>query len=212
MNFPQESVKLASHAGVLRGARFSSWGKRAPQKRLRGRLQWSRRPPWNKTENALYAISISGSTVLKLIPTAMIFGTCSDRQGVYINNGWSQIIPFKKVREYSVQIPVRGKLKLSSVTDNNLINSNNSINNNKCNEKNLYFDNNVTASVAGGIAISSFHRHVNSVCRTEIISISWVFLCLRPRLFLGNIWYIISPFQLKLKLRNHQSPEVSYSL
>ena len=76
-----------------------------------------------------------GSTPLKLIPTAMIFGTCSDRQGVCVNNGCSQIIPFKKVREYSVQIPVRGKLKLSSVTDNNLINSNNSINNNTCNEK-----------------------------------------------------------------------------
>ena len=65
----------------------------------------------------------------------MIFRTCSDRQGVCVNNGCSQIIPFKKVREYSVQIPVRGKLKLSSVTDNNLINSNNSINNNTCNEK-----------------------------------------------------------------------------
>ena len=26
--------------------------------------------------------------------------------------------------------------------------------------------------VAGGIAISSFHRHGNSVCRTDIVSIS----------------------------------------
>ena len=81
-------------------------------------------------------ISISGSTALKLIPTAMIFGTCSDRQGVCVNNGWSQIIPFIKVREYSVQIPVCGKLKLPSVTDNNLININNSINNNNNNKWN----------------------------------------------------------------------------
>ena len=63
-------------------------------------------------------------TALKLIPTAMIFGTCSDRQVAYVNNGCSQIIPFKKVRGYSVQRPVCGKLKLPSVTDNNLINNN----------------------------------------------------------------------------------------
>ena len=63
-------------------------------------------------------------TALKLIPTAMTFGTCSDRQVAYVNNGFSQIIPFKKVRGYSVQRPVCGKLKLPSVTDNNLINNN----------------------------------------------------------------------------------------
>ena len=63
-------------------------------------------------------------TALKLIPTAMIFGTCSDRQVAYVNNGCSQIIPFKKVRGYSVQRPVYGKLKLPSVTDNNLVNNN----------------------------------------------------------------------------------------
>ena len=64
-------------------------------------------------------------TALKLIPTAMIFGTCSDRQVAYVNNGCSQIIPFKKVKGYSVQRPVCGKLKLPSVTDNNLINNKN---------------------------------------------------------------------------------------
>ena len=64
-------------------------------------------------------------TALKLIPTAMTFGTCSDRQVAYVNNGFSQIIiSFKKVRGYSVQRPVCGKLKLPSVTDNNLINNN----------------------------------------------------------------------------------------
>ena len=80
-------------------------------------------------------------TALKLIPTAMTFGTCSDRLVAYVNNGFSQIIPFKKVRGYSVQRPVCGKLKLPSVTDNNLINNTNLINynnnNNKCNEKNF---------------------------------------------------------------------------
>ena len=84
-------------------------------------------------------------TALKLIPAAMILGTCSDRQVAYINSGCSQIIPFKKVRGYSVQRPVCGKLKLQSVTDNNLINNdnlinnnnNNNNNNNKCNEKKL---------------------------------------------------------------------------
>ena len=159
-------------------------------------------------------------TALKLIPTAMTFGTCSDRQVAYVNNGFSQIIPFKKVRGYSVQRPVCGKLKLPSVTDNNLINNTNLINynnnNNKCNEKNFKTTTTARTSdgrrVAGGIVISSFRRHVNSVCRRVMISISWVFLCLRPRLFLGNISYIISPFQWKRKLCNHQSPEVRYSL
>ena len=125
-------------------------------------------------------------TALKLIPTAMTFGTCSDRQVAYVNNGCSQIIPFKKVRGYSVQRPVCGKLKLPSVTDNNLINNTNLINynnnnNNKCNEKNFKTTTTTRTSdgrrVAGGIVISSFRRHVNSVCRRVIISISWVFLC-----------------------------------
>ena len=125
-------------------------------------------------------------TALKLIPTAMIFGTCSDRQVAYVNNGCSQIIPFKKVKGYSVQRPVCGKLKLPSVTDNNLINNNYLIimmiiiiiiiiiiNVMKKN-----FKTTTTARtgdgrrVAGGIVISSFRRHVNSVCRRVIISIS----------------------------------------
>ena len=118
---------------------------------------------------------------MKLIPTAMIFGTCSDRQVAYVNNGCSQIIPFKKVKGYSVQRPVCGKLKLPSVTDNNLINNTNLINynnnnNNKCNEKNFKTTTTTRTSdgrrVAGGIVISSFRRHVNSVCRRVIISIS----------------------------------------